>query len=80
MGSNRQTYLADLTDTKSTSSRGKLIIRLDSVAISNDEARMRVRADLIAKGGCCFAGVNNPYIVISKSRGGMNQAEYVRVF
>jgi len=55
-------------------------VRLDSVAMSNDEVRMRVRANVTSKNSLCCGAPDNPYIIISKQRGGMNQAEFVRVY
>jgi C2 domain len=46
IGSVRQTYLDDLTLENNKTSRGKIIVRLDSVNVSNDEVRMKVRASL----------------------------------
>ena len=47
MGSAKQTYVADLKDKKDTTSRGKIVLRLDSVNTCNDEARFRARARLV---------------------------------
>jgi hypothetical protein len=80
MGSNRQTYVADLVDTKSTASRGKLIIRLDNVAMSNDEVRFKASATLTPMGNFCCAGVNNPYFVFLRTRDPMSQDDFVRVY
>lgn len=47
IGSIKQTYVADLLDDKTTMSRGKIVVRLDNVNTSNDEARMKLSANLI---------------------------------
>jgi hypothetical protein len=46
IGSSKQTYVGDLLDNKSTATRGKIVIRLDTVNISNDEVRMKLSATL----------------------------------
>lgn len=40
---------------------------------------MYVSARLVAKGGIC-CGADNPYLLISRARGGGNNNDFVRVF
>lgn len=71
IGSLKQTYVGDLKDLKSTTSRGKIVVRLDNVNSSNDEARIKVKAGLTAFSSCC-GGLNNPYFVLSRARDSHN--------
>lgn len=69
-----------MKDDKTTASRGKIIVRLDNVNTTNDEARMKVSANLIPFAVLCCAGINNPYLVISRSRDANNKSEFVRIY
>lgn len=80
IGSVKQTFVGDLKDDKTTVSRGKIIVRLDNVNDTNDEARMKLSANLIPMAVLCCAGINNPYFVISRARDHDNKNEFVRVF
>jgi hypothetical protein len=44
MTATKQTFIADLTLPNQTQSRGKIIVRADSVSQSNDEVTFRVSA------------------------------------
>ena len=64
MTASSQTWLSDLTLQNSKSSRGKLIVRADSVSQSNDEVCFKLSAVITqAMGGWC-CGADNPYVVI----------------
>lgn len=80
IGSLKQTYVADLLDNKTTASRGKLIVRLDNVNISNDEVRMKVSANLTPQAAMCCASINNPYYLFSRARDPNCIDDFVRVF
>ena len=47
MGALRQTFVGDVLVENNKNSRGKIIIRLDNVKASNDEARMKISAKLV---------------------------------
>ena len=78
IGAQRQTYVSDLLD-KNSHTRGKLIVRLDNVNISNDEARMKLSANLVPFATLCCAGINNPNFIISRARS-HESGDFVRVF
>lgn len=80
IGATKQTYVSELLDDKNTRSRGKLIVRLDNVNISNDEARMKISSNLIPIATLCCAGINNPYYIISRARSSENVDEFVRIY
>eukprot|EP00347_Sterkiella_histriomuscorum_P005523 403356292 len=80
IGSNKQTYVNDLLNDKNTTSRGKIIVRLDNVNQSNDEARMKISANLTPFATLCCAGINNPYYIISRARSAENMDEFVRIY
>lgn len=63
MTSMKQTFIADLNLPGHTASRGKIVVRADSVAMSNDEVTFRVRAEIQGQGGWC-CGMDNPYLLI----------------
>lgn len=67
-------------DNKSTASRGKIVVRLDNLNVSNDEARMKISANLVPFQTLCCAGINNPYYIISRAREAKNPDEFVRVY
>lgn len=84
MTANKQTFIADLTLPQQTASRGKIVVRADSVAQSNDEVTFRVRAEIQSQGGFC-CGADNPYLLIQRSRGGdsdmaASHRDFMRVF
>lgn len=80
IGSVRQTYLADLTLENNKTSRGKIIVRLDSVNVSNDEIRMKIKATLQPIQSLCCYGVNNPYFIFSRARDQTTGSDFVRTF
>ncbi len=80
IGAPRQTFLSDLTLENDKKSRGKIIVRLDSVSKNNDEVRMKLSARLTPKATLCCDGINNPYFVISRARDHTNTSEFVRVY
>lgn len=53
IGSVKQTFLIDILNDKSAHSRGKLIVRLDNVSTTNDEARLKLSARLNPLGFLC---------------------------
>ena len=78
MTAQRQTWMADLTIGGKSQSRGKIIVRADSVKNSNDEVSFALTALIIATqaGWCC--GADQPYLMISRSRGGdLTHNEYI---
>lgn len=68
MGSEKQTFVAELKSEKSAGSRGKLIVRLDSSDMSTDEAIIKLSASLKPLTSCCCGAVNRPYFVISRAK------------
>lgn len=80
IGAPKQTFLADLTQPGHSTSRGKIVIRIDSVNQSNDEVRLKFSARLQPHATFCCEDENNPYFVISRARDPLNPTEYVRVF
>lgn len=48
--------------------------------MSNDEARMKLSANLVPFATLCCAGINNPYYVISRARSAENTDEFVRIY
>jgi len=84
MTANKQTFIGDLTLPGGTASRGKIVVRADSVAMSNDEVSFTVRAEIQGQGGWC-CGMDNPYLLISRARSGeidsgVSQRDFMRVF
>ena len=67
-------------DNKSTTVRGKIVVRLDNVKVSNDEVRMKLSANLTPIASMCCAGINNPYFIFSRARDPNNAEDFVRVF
>jgi hypothetical protein len=61
MSAQNTTLVLDLMLPGKNSSRGKIIIRADSVAASNDEVEIKASAKLISRGGTCCR-TDNPYI------------------
>ena len=78
-GCAKQTFVADLTQIKGKDSRGKIVIRLDNVNESSDEAKFKFSAKLVPKKGCLCGGVNNPFYVISRARDMNKLDEFERV-
>ena len=73
--------MSDLTVPGKSTSRGKIIVRADSVKNSNDEVSFSLAAIITARQGGMCCGADNPYVLISRSRGGdMSQTEFVNVF
>ena len=82
MTSSKQTFIADLHLPNATASRGKIIVRADSVAQSNDEVSFRVRAEVTSRGGICCGG-DSPYLLIQRARNAdidVQKREFMRVF
>ena len=79
-GSNRQTFVSDVTVENNKTSRGKIIVRLDNVNSTNDELRMKLSANLVPFAFLCCGGINNPFYVISRARDINNKDEFVRVY
>jgi hypothetical protein len=79
-GALRQTFVSDLQSEKSTKHTGKIIVRLEGVNACNDEARIKVSANLQGMGNACCSGVNNPYFIISRARDMEHKEEFIRVF
>ena len=60
--------------------RGKIIVRADAVNKSNDEISFFVTGIINNGQAGCLCGADNPYLMISRSRGGDLVAnEYIRV-
>lgn len=62
--------------------RGKIIVRADSVAQSNNEVVMGMSARLATRSGFC-CNSDNPYVLISRARSanvGDNDSDFIRVF
>ena len=89
MGAQRQTFITDLSLKEGMPvgpknlSRGKIIVRADHVAQSNDEVKFRIHAQLPQQGGFC-CGSDNPYVVISRAIGyqidqPLEKVEFMRV-
>jgi hypothetical protein len=73
--------MSDLTIPGKSTSRGKIIIRADSVKNSNDEISFNLDAIITSRQGGCCCGADNPYVLVSRSRGGdQSQVEFVHVF
>jgi hypothetical protein len=68
MGSQKQTWVSDLTQENQSVSRGKIIIRVDNVHFSNDEARFKISANVTPFTTFCCGGINNPYYLFSRAR------------
>ena len=84
MGSPKQTFMSDLALPKNPAkSRGKIIVRADAVASTNDEAHFRVSARLRSKATMC-RGQDNPYLIISRARDNQavsaHEKDFIRVF
>jgi hypothetical protein len=68
MGAKNQTFMADLTMPGQTKSRGKIIIRGDSIKESNWEISMKIGArNLPSTTTCLFCSNNNPFFEIYRS-------------
>lgn len=81
MSSKGQSFLSDLTLPNKTASRGKIIVRADSVAQSNHEISFSMKANITRRMGGCLCGADNPYLLISRARAGETLAnEYIRVY
>jgi hypothetical protein len=61
-------------------SRGKIIVRLDNVNISNDELTMKLSAKLEPFSTLCCGGINNPYFVISRALDANRLDDFVIVY
>ncbi len=61
MSAPNTTLVEDLIVPGKNTSRGKIIIRADSVAASNDELEIKASAKLISRGGTCCR-TDNPYL------------------
>ena len=69
MTSNRTTFISDLhIPSNPSASRGKIVVRGDSVAQSNDDVSFRVRANLTESKGGCLCGSDSPYLLIQRAR------------
>ena len=68
MTSNKTTFISDLNLPNSSASRGKIVVRADSVAQSNDDIQFRARATLNESKGGCLCGSDNPYLLIQRAR------------
>lgn len=69
MTSNKTTFIADLhLPGRPSESRGKIVVRGDSVAQSNDDIQFRVRANLSLSLGGCLCGSDDPYLLIQRAR------------
>jgi hypothetical protein len=70
-----------LKDDKSTHPRGKIVVRIDNIKITNDEARFKLSANLFPFKTLCCDGENHPYYVISRIRDANTSGQdFVRVF
>ena len=78
MGSRRQTFEGDLTLTndKAKKSRGKMVVKADALALSNNDVIISVSARLNSIGAFC-CNTDNPYLLISRARPGFD--DYIRV-
>lgn len=61
MSAPNTTLIEDLILANKTDPRGKIIIRAESVAASNDELELRVSAKLFTRGKACCR-TDNPYL------------------
>jgi hypothetical protein len=64
VGSKQQTYMADLTKQGHSSSRGKIIVRVDSVKESNMDVTMQLSARNLPSNDFCFCTQNNIFFEI----------------
>lgn len=81
MSSRGMSFLSDLKLTNNMTSRGKIIVRADSVAQSNHEISFKIKAKITRSMGGCLCGADNPYVLISRARSGETLAnEFIGVF
>jgi hypothetical protein len=84
MTSNKTTFIGDLfLPSDASKSRGKIVVRGDSVAQSNDDIQFRARANLTTSFGGCLCGSNDPYLLIQRARQADTQVrggDFIRVY
>ena len=78
VGSQKQTFLGELTLPGKSASRGKLIVRADAIKETNNEIQMKVSCSALPDRGGCFCGGNNPFLTIYRARGGV-AGEWLKV-
>ena len=79
VGTKNQTFMADLTLKGSSKSRGKIIVRADSVKESNWEAALRISARNLPTSVSCLCGSNNIFFEIL--RGSQNDTtQFLKVY
>jgi hypothetical protein len=64
VGAKQQTFIAELKKPGSTSKRGQIIIRADSVKESNMDVALQISARNLPNTAGCFCGTNNIFFEI----------------
>jgi len=77
VGAKQQTFVADVLVPGKASSRGKLIVRADSVKESNIDVTMRVGGRNLPNSSSCLCANNNIYLEIY--RGSSNGQQWFKV-
>lgn len=67
VGSKQQTFMAELSLPGSKRSRGKLIVRADSVKESNMEVILKVRGRNLPSSASCLCANNNIFLEIYRN-------------